>query len=85
MFLAIFYCSDVQLDVISHPNKVRETLIVSHCPKIRKKHSFVNPPNRHTKAFTVPNDNFSPESGGNVNPNNAIEAISTHGTIKLKK
>ena len=32
-----------------------------------------------------PNDNFSPESGGNVNPNNAIEAISTHGTIKLKK
>lgn len=37
------------------------------------------------KLSTVPNDNFSPESGGNVNPNNAIEAISTHGTIKLKK
>lgn len=34
---------------------------------------------------TVPNDSFSPESGGNVNPNNAMEAISTHGTIKLKK
>ena len=33
----------------------------------------------------LPNDNFSPESGGNVNPNRAIEAISTHGTIKLKK
>lgn len=33
----------------------------------------------------LPNDSFSPESGGNVNPNNAIEAISTHGTIKLKK
>lgn len=33
----------------------------------------------------LPNDSFSPESGGRVNPNNAIEAISTHGTIKLKK
>lgn len=33
----------------------------------------------------LPNDSFSPESGGKVNPNNAIEAISTHGTIKLKK
>lgn len=30
---------------------------------------------------TLPNDNFSPESGGNVNPNNAIEAISTHGRL----
>jgi hypothetical protein len=34
---------------------------------------------------TLPNDNFSPESGGNVKPNSAIEAISTQGTIKLKK
>jgi hypothetical protein len=33
----------------------------------------------------LPNDSFSPESGGNVNPNNAIEAIKTQGTIKLKK
>lgn len=38
-----------------------------------------------TKCMSLPNDSFSPESGGNVNPNNAIEAISTHGTIKLKK
>ena len=41
--------------------------------------------NFEKQTFCVPNDNFSPESGGNVNPNNAIEAISTHGTIKLKK
>lgn len=32
-----------------------------------------------------PNDNFSPESGGSVNPSNAIDAIRTHGIIKLKK
>jgi hypothetical protein len=33
----------------------------------------------------LPKDNFSPESGGNVNPSTAIEAIKTQGTIKLKK
>lgn len=33
----------------------------------------------------VPKESFSPESGGSVNPRRAIEAISTHGTIKLKK
>lgn len=32
-----------------------------------------------------PNVSFSPESGGSVNPNKAIDDISTHGTIKLKK
>lgn len=42
------------------------------------------------KAFLVnfmivPKDNFSPESGGSVNPSTAIEAIKTQGTIKLKK
>lgn len=36
-------------------------------------------------STSLPNDNFSPESGGNVNPNSAIDAINTHGTIKLKK
>lgn len=35
--------------------------------------------------MVTPRDNFSPESGGNVNPSTAIDAISTHGTIKLKK
>lgn len=33
----------------------------------------------------IPNVNFSPESGGNVKPSNAIDEIKTHGTIKLKK
>ena len=33
----------------------------------------------------LPNDSFSPESGGSVKPNKAIDAISTHGIIKLKK
>lgn len=33
----------------------------------------------------LPSDNFSPESGGSAKPNNAIDAINTHGTIKLKK
>lgn len=33
----------------------------------------------------LPKDNFSPESGGRVKPSTAILAISTHGTIKLKK
>lgn len=33
----------------------------------------------------LPRDSFSPESGGRVKPNIAIEAIKTHGTIKLKK
>lgn len=36
-------------------------------------------------SIVTPRDNFSPESGGNVKPNTAIDAISTHGTIKLKK
>lgn len=33
----------------------------------------------------LPSDSFSPESGGNVKPSTAIEAISTQGTIRLKK
>lgn len=33
----------------------------------------------------LPNVSFSPESGGRVNPNRAIDEIKTHGTIKLKK
>jgi hypothetical protein len=33
----------------------------------------------------LPNVSFSPESGGKVNPNRAIDEIKTHGTIKLKK
>lgn len=33
----------------------------------------------------LPNVNFSPESGGSVKPKSAIDDISTHGTIKLKK
>jgi len=33
----------------------------------------------------LPNVSFSPESGGNVNPNNAIDEIRTQGTIRLKK
>lgn len=37
------------------------------------------------KREYIPNVNFSPESGGNVNPSKAIDDISTHGTIKLKK
>lgn len=35
--------------------------------------------------IVTPSDNFSPESGGKVNPSRAMEAIRTHGTIKLKK
>ena len=35
--------------------------------------------------FYLPRDSFSPESGGSVNPSNAIDAIKTQGTIKLKK
>lgn len=35
--------------------------------------------------IVTPNDNFSPESGGKVKPNTAIDAIRTQGTIKLKK
>lgn len=37
------------------------------------------------KAVFLPNVSFSPESGGSVKPSKAIEEISTHGTIKLKK
>lgn len=37
------------------------------------------------KRVYLPSDNFSPESGGSVKPNRAIDAIRTHGTIKLKK
>jgi hypothetical protein len=37
------------------------------------------------KSGFLPNVSFSPESGGSVKPSKAIEEISTHGTIKLKK
>lgn len=33
----------------------------------------------------VPKESFSPESGGSVKPKSAIEAMSTQGTIRLKK
>jgi hypothetical protein len=35
--------------------------------------------------IVTPKDNFSPESGGSVNPSTALEAIKTPGTIKVKK
>ena len=35
--------------------------------------------------FYLPSDNFSPESGGSVNPRTAIDAMRTHGTMRLKK
>ena len=34
---------------------------------------------------TLPKDNFSPESDGSVKPSTAMDAIRTHGIIKLKK
>lgn len=35
--------------------------------------------------MNLPRVNFSPESGGSVNPSKAMDDISTHGTIRLKK
>jgi len=37
------------------------------------------------KEISLPSVNFSPESGGKVNPSRAMEDIRTQGTIKLKK
>ena len=37
------------------------------------------------KSVILPNESFSPESGGRVKPKTAIEAISKQGTIRLKK
>jgi len=37
------------------------------------------------EKYGLPSDSFSPESGGRVNPNTAMLAIKTHGTIRLKK
>lgn len=36
--------------------------------------------NRH-----LPRESFSPESGGSMKPSSAIDAIKTHGTMRLKK
>lgn len=36
-------------------------------------------------CLNLPRESFSPESGGSVNPNSAMDAIKTHGTIRLKK
>ena len=33
----------------------------------------------------LPRDSFSPESGGSVKPRTAMDAMSTQGTIRLKK
>lgn len=63
-------------------NTVNESKIVT--PEKRK---TINYRTEHQNGYDecLPSDNFSPESGGNANPNNAIDAINTHGTIKLKK
>ena len=37
------------------------------------------------KRFNLPSESFSPESGGRVKPRTAIDAMRTHGTIRLKK
>ena len=37
------------------------------------------------KSLYIPRDSFSPESEGRVKPRTAIEAIRTHGIIRLKK
>ena len=37
------------------------------------------------KLAISPSESFSPESGGRVNPRTAMEAMSTQGTIRLKK
>ena len=36
-------------------------------------------------GFVSPKESFSPESGGSVKPRTAMEAMSTQGTIRLKK
>ena len=36
-------------------------------------------------GFFSPKESFSPESGGRVKPRTAMEAMSTQGTIRLKK
>ena len=36
-------------------------------------------------AVDLPNVSFSPESGGRVNPSNAMDDMRTQGTIRLKK
>jgi hypothetical protein len=36
------------------------------------------------KYQKLPNPNFSPASGGRVNPNININEISTHGNMRLK-
>ena len=33
----------------------------------------------------LPSESFSPESGGRVKPRTAIDAMRTHGTMRLKK
>ena len=35
--------------------------------------------------YYSPRESFSPESGGKMKPNKAMEAIKTQGTIRLKK
>ena len=37
------------------------------------------------KGVISPSESFSPESGGRVKPRTAMEAMSTQGTIRLKK
>ena len=40
----------------------------------------------HVHGWIVsPKESFSPESGGSVKPRTAMEAMSTQGTIRLKK
>lgn len=33
----------------------------------------------------LPSESFSPESGGRVKPRTAMDAMRTHGTMRLKK
>lgn len=47
--------------------------------------TFILLQRNHEFECFIPNDNFSPESGGKVKPNKAIDAINTQGIIRLKK
>lgn len=53
--------------------------------KTRKENKTDSEERKKKHSTTLPKDNFSPESGGSVKPNTAMEAIKTHGTIRLKK
>jgi hypothetical protein len=80
---------------MDEPDRNKNFVKVSKCNKkegeVKKGHRVKKKEKKEVyqqdlyKFQSLPRESFSPDSGGSVKPRTAMEAMSTQGTIKLKK